>query len=83
MLTSERSILWDNRWMGAEARANQQYWRSRKKTSVTGADEGDRHKQEPTGPSATQAMGKSLGFSVNPMRTLRRVLNKRRILSDF
>lgn len=56
--------------MGAKARRNQQYWRSRKKTSVTGADEGDRHKLEPTGPSATQAMGKSLGFSLSPMRTL-------------
>ena len=69
--------------MGAKARRNQQYWRSRKKTSVTGAGEGHRHKLEPTGPSATQAMGKSLGFSLSPMRTLWRLLNKRRISSDF
>ena len=68
---------------GTKARTNQQYWRSSKKTSMTGADEGDGRKLEPTGPSATQTMGKGLGFSLSPVRTLWRVLNKRRISSDF
>lgn len=47
------------------------------------ADEGDERKLEPTGPSATQTMGKGLGFSLSPVRTLWRILNKRRISSDF